>query len=97
MKIQEIFGDKGYLAAAVPLSITELGFAYLNDIGLWNITINQKNVECINNKITIAQLQDIFEHHCSCYQNQRDVLEEERQRMLEKIKAFDQKEIIDFS
>lgn len=97
MNIQEIFGDKGYLAAAVPLSITELGFAYLNDIGLWNITINQKNVDCIDNKITIAQLLDIFEHHCTCYQNQCDVLENERQHMLEKIKAFDPEEIIDFS
>lgn len=97
MKVQELFGDKGYLAAAVPLSITDLGFAYLNDIGLWNITINQKNVDCIDNKITIAQLQDIFEHHCTCYQNQRDVLENERQKMLEKIKMFDTNEIIDFS
>ena len=97
MRIQEIFGEKGYLAYAVPLSIPELGFAYLNDIGLWNITINQKNVECINNTISIAQLQDIFEHHCFCYQNQNEVLEQEKQKMLDQIKTFEPTDTIDFS
>lgn len=95
MKMQDIFGTTGYLAGAVPLSIQELGFAYLNDIGLWNITINNKNVECIHGTIRVSQLLDIFEHHCSCFHNQNDVLEQEKQKMIEKIKAYDPNEIIE--
>lgn len=97
MKIEDIFKEKGYLAQAVPLSIPELGFAYLNDIGLWNITINQKNVACIDNKITVGQLKDIFKHHCTCYQNQNDVIESKRNHMLEQLQNFDPNDIIDFS
>ena len=42
MTVKEIF-KKAVIAGADPLSITELGFAYLNDIGTWNININSQN------------------------------------------------------
>ena len=41
MTVKEIF-KKAVIAGADPLSITELGFAYLNDIGTWNININHR-------------------------------------------------------
>ena len=62
-----------------PLSITELGFAYLNDIGTWNININSQNTGCKNKTITVEQLLDIFEHHCTCFRTQNECFEDKRE------------------
>ena len=43
MKLQNVFQDTIVLGFVVPLAITPLGLIYLNDHGVWNITINWKN------------------------------------------------------
>ena len=79
MTVKEIF-KKAVIAGADPLSITELGFAYLNDIGTWNININSQNTGCKNKTITVEQLLDIFEHHCTCFRTQNECFEDKRTR-----------------
>lgn len=96
MKVETIFAPRHVMADVVPLTIPELGFVYLNDIGTWNIKVNWKNSECHDKRITVAQLLDLFEHHARCYWNQEDVFEEERQKMIEMVKKQDPAEWIDF-
>lgn len=95
MKPSEIFG-KSIIAGADPLSINELGFAYLNDIGTWNININSKNTSCKNKTITVEQLLDIFEHHCTCFRNQTVKFESERKKMIDVLKNYELNDIVDF-
>lgn len=96
MKVESIFAPRRVMADVVPLTIPELGFVYLNDIGTWNIKVNWKNAECHEKRITIAQLLDLFEHHAQCYWNQKEVFEEERQKMIALVKQQDPQEWIDF-
>ena len=96
MKIEDIFGSIRVMSGAVPLSITELGFTYLNDIGMWNITVNWKHDNCIDKKITVKQLLELFESNCSCYWNQEDVFEEKRQQMIELVKQCNLDDWIEF-
>ena len=89
MKLQNVFQDTIVLGFVVPLAITPLGLIYLNDHGVWNITINWKNSNCVNKTITAAQLLELFQQHASCYANQKEHFEEKRQQMMEKIKMLD--------
>lgn len=86
MNIEEIFGDIHVMSGAGPLSITNLGFTYLNDIGMWNITVNWKHDTCRDKKITVNQLLDLFENHCGCYGNQTALFEEKRALMINLVK-----------
>lgn len=97
MKLQDVFKDTIVLGFAVPLAITPLGMVYLNDNGVWNITINWKNSNCINKTITAAQLLNLFEQHASCYPNQNMQFEEKKQQMIQKIKMLDASTIITFA
>ena len=96
MTLKELF-KKAIIAGADPLSITELGLAYLNDIGTWNININSQNTNCINKTITVEQLLDIFEHHCTCFKTQKDCFEEKRNEMMQLLREQDPKTVIDFN
>ena len=96
MPVKELF-KKAIIAGADPLSITELGFAYLNDIGTWNININSQNTNCINKTITVEQLLDIFEHHCTCFKTQKDCFEEKRNEMMQLLREQYPKTVIDFN
>ena len=87
MTVKEIF-KKAVIAGADPLSITELGFAYLNDIGTWNIK---------NKTITVEQLLDIFEHHCTCFRTQNECFEDKRKEMIQLLKEHDPQATIDFN
>ena len=89
MTVKEIF-KKAVIAGADPLSITELGFAYLNDIGTWNINIKNKT-------ITVEQLLDIFEHHCTCFRTQNECFEDKRKEMIQLLKEHDPQATIDFN
>ncbi|MEF2783757.1 hypothetical protein WKT02_01495 [Erysipelotrichaceae bacterium HCN-30851] len=93
MTIKELF-HKAIISGADPLSITELGFAYLNDVGTWNININSQNTGCINKTITVGQLLDIFQNHCTCYKNQTDCFEEKREEMIHILQQHDPNTII---
>lgn len=93
MTLKEIF-PKAIIAGADPLSISELGFAYLNDIGVWNININSQNTACKDKTVTVAQLLDIFEHHCTCFRNQQDHFEEERASMIQLLKQHEPDTIV---
>lgn len=88
MKIQEIFKTTITMNFSVPLAITELGFVYLNDNGMFNITINWKNSNCINKTITAQQLLDLFEHHSFCYKTQQEHFDEKKQAMIDEIKKI---------
>ncbi len=88
MKIQEIFKNTVTMNFSVPLAITELGFVYLNDNGMFNITINWKNSNCINKTITAQQLLDLFEQHSSCYETQQEYFEEKKLEMINEIKKI---------
>lgn len=96
MTVKEIF-KKAVIAGADPLSITELGFAYLNDIGTWNININSQNTGCKNKTITVEQLLDIFEHHCTCFRTQNECFEDKRKEMIQVLKEHDPQATIDFN
>lgn len=85
------------MCSSVPLSIVELGFTYLNDIGMWNITINWKHDNCHNKKITVKQLLDLFENHCSCYVNQKETFLEKQEIMIELVKQQNPNDVIDLS
>ncbi len=88
MKIQEVFKNTTIMSFCVPLAITELGFVYLNDNGMFNITINWKNSNCINKTITAQQLLNLFENHAKCYKTQQEHFEEKKQEMIREIKAI---------
>ena len=95
MKIKEVF-DRHVMGNAVPLSITEVGMAYLNDSHVWNITINTKNSESIDETITIAQLLSIFQTNCSCYRNQMEWFEKEQKEMIKQLQQYDPQLRVDF-
>ena len=97
MKLQNVFQDTIVLGFVVPLAITPLGLIYLNDHGVWNITINWKNSNCVNKTITAAQLLELFQQHASCYANKKEHFEEKRQQMMEKIKMLDASTVIEFA
>ena len=83
MTVKEIF-KKAVIAGADPLSITELGFAYLNDIGTWNININSQNTGCKNKTIT-------------CFRTQNECFEDKRKEMIQLLKEHDPQATIDFN
>ncbi len=93
MTMKEIF-HKAIISGADPLSIPDLGFAYLNDIGIWNININSQNTRCINKTITAGQLLDIFQNHSVCYKNQIDCFEEKKEEMIQILKQHDPDTVI---
>ena len=93
MTMKEIF-HKAIISGADPLSIPDLGFAYLNDIGTWNININSQNTRCINKTITAGQLLDIFKNHCTCYKNQMDCFEEKKEEMIQILQQLDSDTVI---
>ena len=72
-------------------------FAYLNDIGTWNININSQNTGCKNKTITVEQLLDIFEHHCTCFRTQNECFEDKRKEMIQLLKEHDPQATIDFN
>ena len=96
MHINDVFKHTKVLGFCVPLAITELGFVYLNDNGMFNITINWKNSNCKNKTITVKQLLMLFQNHCSCFKNQVEVFEEKKQQMIDEIKVLDPSTIIEF-
>lgn len=95
MKINEVF-DRHVMGNAVPLSITEVGMAYLNDNHVWNITINTKNSDCVENTITIAQLLSIFQTNCSCFRNQSEWFAKEQKEMITQLQQYDPQERVEF-
>ena len=61
MKIHELWKQSNILIAIVPLAIDDYGFIYINDIGVMNITINEKHRSMHQHQITTAQLKEIAE------------------------------------
>ena len=96
MNIKEIFPDRVLIADCVPIGIPDLGFVYMNDIGVWNITINSKSSACNNKTITIAQLLELFQHASSGFAGAQKQFEQELPVLVSEIQKFHEKEIITF-
>ena len=96
MHISTVFKHTKILGFCVPLAITELGFVYLNDNGMFNVTINWKNSECKNKTITMKQLKTLFQDHARCFKTQVDTFEEKRRQMIEELDQYDDEIIIEF-
>lgn len=96
MHINQVFKHTKILAFCVPLAITDLGFVYLNDNGMFNVTINWKNSNCKDKTITIKQLKSLFQQHASCFKTQVDVFESKRLEMLDQLAQYDDETIIEF-
>lgn len=97
MNIRSIFQNKVIIADCVPIGIPELGFAYLNDNGMWNITINSKSTACHNKTITVGQLLEIFEKSSKCFSTMEERFQEELPMMIEEIKKFEMSDLIEFN
>ncbi len=95
MKLETIFQANTVLLSTVPLTLQEPGIAYLNDIHLWVITLNTCDPSFHDGNITIKQITDLMEHHCSCYPNQAEYFEKERKAIINRLKKEDPKTTID--
>lgn len=95
MNIKQIF-DFPSISGCVPIAIQELGYAYLNDTGIWNITINSTHKDCINNSITVNQLKDILKNHSRCFKTSKDRFEKELPKLIEILGQYDLNEKILF-
>lgn len=92
MVIKEILKEENVLAFIVPLSIKEIGIAYLNDIGLWSITINSTHKDINKDSLTNKQLQTIFKNHAHAHISQTTEFETRRQQVLAILSKYDDNE-----
>lgn len=95
MKLQEFWKDSDILVSIVPLAIDACGFAYLNDICLWNITINDKHRSMKDHRIEVKTLRSLIEH-ARCASNQCDALPTQQARLLKRLEKLADNDIFTF-
>lgn len=96
MNIHEVFKEYVMIADCVPIGIPELGFLYLNDNGMWNLTINSKSSACHHKTVTAEQLLDICRRYSKYFPTQEEKFHKELPEFLALVKALDPKEVIRF-
>lgn len=98
MRIQDILKNYAIMMDCVPLSTSEIGFAYLNncDTGIWVITFNYKHSSVSQEGVTIAQLIQVFTQYSSCYHTMQEMYTKQLPNILELLKQLDPNQIISF-
>lgn len=69
MKLNELLNIKACICSAVPLAIANTGFAYLNDYGMWNVTLNSTHADVEAAYTTVKQVLDLFKNYSRCKNN----------------------------
>lgn len=95
MKLQDIWNRSDILISIVPLAIDDYGFIYLNDIGIWNVTINEKHRHMHNHQITIQQLQHLV-LSSRCDISQQTNFKQAQNQLLKSISSYQDDFILTF-
>lgn len=93
MLIKEVLSFENILIYVVPLAIPNLGIPYLNDIGLWTITINSKHEDYHENEITNVQLQKLFIEYGYAHDKTQAQFETRRNKILEVLRQYPDNEV----
>lgn len=98
MKIQDIFKDYAVMMDCVPLSTSEIGYAYLNncDTGIWVITFNYKHSSISQEGVTVSQLLQVFDQYSSCFHTMQETYTKQLPDIIETLKKLDANQIIKF-
>ena len=94
MVIKEILKQEQVLAFIVPLSIKEMGIAYLNDIGLWSITINSTHPDINKDSLTNKQLQMIFTNNAHAHEKTIDQFEARKAKIIAILSKYSDDELL---
>lgn len=99
MKIQDVLKGYAVMLHCVPLSTSEIGFAYLNncDTGIWVVTFNYKHSLVSQDGVTITQLQQVFTQYSRYADGMQNTFEKELKNILEILHQHDAEQIIQFS
>lgn len=89
MTLKELFHQRPAMLGFVPLAISQPGYVYLNDSGMWNIMLNSTHVGCKDKTVTIQTILDIFEHNSSCYAGQQATFDAELPLFIDALKHVD--------
>ncbi len=93
MLIKEILSFENILIYIVPLAIPNLGIPYLNDIGLWTITINSKHEDYHDNEITNSQLQNLFMEYGYAHDKTKDEFTTRRNKIIDVLRQYPDNEV----
>ena len=95
MKLHDLWKQSNTLIAIVPLAIDDYGFIYINDIGVINITINEKHRSMHQHQITTAQLKQLITN-ARCDQKQQNNITNYQNQLLNPLQAYDDEFIFHF-
>ena len=95
MKIHELWKQSNILIAIVPLAIDDYGFIYINDIGVMNITINEKHRSMHQHQITTLQLKQLISNARCDHKQQADIAKFQNQ-LLKPLEAYNDEFIFHF-
>lgn len=87
MKLNDVWKRSDVFIATVPLAIDAYGFAYLNDIGVMNITINTKHRSMLNCQIECSKLKQLIVNARNDIK-QKDTLASIQNELLKVLEAY---------
>ena len=95
MKLHDLWKQSNTLIAIVPLAIDDYGFIYINDIGVINITINEKHRSMHQHQITTLQLKQLISN-TRCDQKQQCNIAKYQAQLLKPLQAYNDEFIFNF-
>ena len=95
MTLLEVFNQSNILISIVPLAIDDYGFININDIGVINITINEKHLSMHQHQKTCQQIKQLITN-ARCDQKQKDALANYQNQLLQCLNQYSDDNIFKF-